>query len=47
MGTDKKKRGGTLHFVVLEAIGKAVTKSDIPDGLVTQSIDRVLSGAVS
>jgi 3-dehydroquinate synthase len=47
MGTDKKKRGGTLHFVVLEALGKAVTKSDIPDGLVTQSIDRVLSGAVS
>jgi 3-dehydroquinate synthase len=47
MGTDKKKRGGSLHFVVLEAIGKAVTKSNIPDGLVIQSIERVLSGTVS
>jgi 3-dehydroquinate synthase len=45
MGTDKKKRGGSIHYVVLERIGKAVMKTDIPDGLVVESIEKALSAA--
>jgi 3-dehydroquinate synthase len=41
MDSDKKKRGGSIHYVVLERIGKAVIKKDIPEQLVRQSIGAV------
>jgi 3-dehydroquinate synthase len=43
MGADKKKRGGSIHYVVLEAIGRAVTKAGIREELVKACIDDVLS----
>ena len=42
MGSDKKKRGGSIHYVVLERIGKAVTKKDIPEQLVRECVERVI-----
>ena len=42
MGSDKKKRGGSIHFVVLERIGKAVTKTNIPERLVRECVERVI-----
>ncbi len=42
IGSDKKKRGGSIHYVVLERIGRAVTKTGIPDRLVQECIERVL-----
>ena len=42
MGRDKKRRGGTLHFIVLEDIGKAAIRTDIPEGMVLESIKTVL-----
>jgi 3-dehydroquinate synthase len=44
MGYDKKKRGGSVHYVVLERIGKAVTKTGIPEKLVRESIESVIHG---
>ena len=41
MDSDKKKRGGSIHHVVLERIGKAVTKKDVPEQLVRQSVEAV------
>jgi 3-dehydroquinate synthase len=42
MSSDKKKRGGSIHYVVLERIGKAITKRDIPDRLVQECIEGVM-----
>jgi len=42
MGKDKKRRGGSLYYIVLEKIGRAVTKTDVPDSMVMDSIRRVL-----
>jgi 3-dehydroquinate synthase len=42
MGSDKKKRGGSLHYVVLERIGKAVTKKDIPERFVQACVEAVI-----
>lgn len=36
MSRDKKTRGGALRFVVLEALGRAATRADVPDALVEQ-----------
>lgn len=44
MDSDKKKRGGSIHHVVLERIGKAVTKKDIPEQLVRRSVEAVTGG---
>jgi 3-dehydroquinate synthase len=43
MGADKKKRGGSIHYVVLESTGRAVTKTGIPDEQLLACIDSVLS----
>jgi 3-dehydroquinate synthase len=43
MGRDKKKRGGRLHFVVLEKPGMAVTRTDLSDQMVMHCIDQVLT----
>lgn len=42
MSSDKKKRGGSIHYVVLERIGRAVTKTGIPDRLVRDCIKSVI-----
>ncbi len=42
MGSDKKKRGGSIHYVVLERIGRAVIKTGIPDRLVRECIKSVI-----
>jgi 3-dehydroquinate synthase len=42
MGSDKKKRGGSIQYVVLEGIGRAVTKTGIPDKLVRECIESVI-----
>ncbi len=42
MGKDKKKRGGLLHFIVLENIGSAVSKTGLPKKIVLDCIQRVL-----
>jgi 3-dehydroquinate synthetase len=42
MSSDKKKRGGSIHYVVLERIGKAITKRDIPDRLVQECLEGVI-----
>ena len=42
MGRDKKQRGGSLHFIVLEEIGKAAVRKDIPERMVLESIELVL-----
>jgi 3-dehydroquinate synthase len=42
MGSDKKRRGGSIHFVLLQAVGRAVTRKDIPRRLVLDSIEAVI-----
>jgi 3-dehydroquinate synthase len=42
MGRDKKRRGGALHFIVLEDIGKAAIRKDIPESMVLECIEAVL-----
>jgi 3-dehydroquinate synthase len=42
LGKDKKKRGGLLHFIVLEDIGTAVSKTGLPKKIVLDCIQRVL-----
>jgi 3-dehydroquinate synthase len=42
MGKDKKKRGGLLHFIVLEDIGSAVSKTGLPKKIVLDCIQRIL-----
>ena len=37
MGRDKKVRGGKLRFVVMEQLGNAVTKAEVPAELVTDA----------
>jgi 3-dehydroquinate synthase len=44
MGSDKKRRGGSIHFVLLERIGKAVIKKDIPERLVRACIKTIIEG---
>ena len=39
---DKKSRGGTIRWVLLEAAGKATTRSDVPDEVVREAIISVL-----
>jgi 3-dehydroquinate synthase len=42
MGRDKKKRGGRLHFVVLERPGKAVTRTGVSEQVLVRCMDEVL-----
>jgi 3-dehydroquinate synthase len=40
--SDKKSRGGTIRWVLLEGAGKATTRSDVPDEVVREAIISVL-----
>jgi 3-dehydroquinate synthase len=38
MGVDKKTEGGKLRFVLLDGIGAASIRADVPDGLLQQAL---------
>jgi 3-dehydroquinate synthase len=38
MGVDKKAEGGRLHFVLLDAIGAASVRADVPAGQLQQAL---------
>jgi len=40
---DKKVRAGNIHWVLLEEIGKAVIRDDVPDDTVRRAVETVLS----
>lgn len=40
---DKKVRGGAVRWVLLEAIGRAVTRNDVPDAVVREAVAAVTS----
>jgi 3-dehydroquinate synthase len=40
--SDKKSRGGTIRWVLLEGPGKATTRRDVPDDIVREAILSVL-----
>jgi 3-dehydroquinate synthase len=39
MSIDKKAAGGRIRFILLEAIGRAILRDDIPSELVRSVID--------
>lgn len=41
--SDKKVRGGTVRWVLLEAIGRAVTRDDVPEAVVREAVAAVTS----
>ena len=41
MRSDKKTTGGSIRWVLLEALGSAVTRSDVPDDLVDEALARL------
>ena len=41
MLSDKKTSGKTIHWVLLDGIGNAVTRSDVPDQLVQETLRRL------
>ena len=42
--TDKKSRGGSIRWVLLEGHGRATTRRNIPEELVRKAIEEVISG---
>ena len=42
LALDKKMRAGSIRWVLLEDIGRAVLRDDVPAGLVAQALDHVL-----
>ena len=44
MTMDKKTAAGSVRWVLLNGIGKALTRADVPPGLVDEALDVVLSG---
>ena len=42
--SDKKSRGGSIRWVLLEGPGKATTRRDVPDSVVRDAVDEVLAG---
>jgi len=40
--SDKKSRGGTIRWVLLEGLGKATTRRDVPDEIVREAILSVI-----
>lgn len=40
--SDKKVRGGSVRWVLLEGPGKAVTRRDVPDDVVTEAVSEVI-----
>lgn len=41
--TDKKSRGGSIRWVLLEGPGKAVTRNDVPDEVVLEAVEEVIA----
>ena len=41
--SDKKSRGGSIRWVLLEGPGKATTRENIPDSVVLDSVRSVLN----
>jgi 3-dehydroquinate synthetase len=41
MTLDKKTSGGTIRWVLLESIGNATTRTDVPPDLVEQALRRL------
>ena len=41
--TDKKTRGGSIRWVLLEGPGRATTRRDVPDGVVRRAIESVIA----
>jgi len=41
MQLDKKARGGRVHFVLLERIGAALLRADVPAGVIDQTLSRL------
>ena len=41
--SDKKSRGGTIRWVLLEGPGQATTRRDVPDDIVLEAVQAVLS----
>jgi 3-dehydroquinate synthase len=44
MSMDKKTTAGSVRWVLLDGIGRAVTRADVPTGLVDEALDVVLGG---
>ena len=42
--SDKKSRGGSIRWVLLEGPGKATTRRDVPDSVVRDAVEEVLAG---
>ena len=43
MSLDKKTRGGSITWVLLEGVGKAVLRRDVPTGLVEETLSTLVS----
>ncbi len=41
--SDKKSRGGTIRWVLLEGPGKAVTRRDVPEEVVREAVEKVIA----
>jgi 3-dehydroquinate synthetase len=41
MRLDKKARGGRLHFVLLERLGMALLRADVPAGAIDHTLSRL------
>jgi 3-dehydroquinate synthase len=41
MRVDKKAKGGRIHFVLLERLGAALLRADIPAGTIDQTLSRL------
>ena len=42
--SDKKSRGGSIRWVLLEGPGKSTTRRDVPDSVVRDAVEEVLAG---
>jgi 3-dehydroquinate synthase len=42
--SDKKSRGGSIRWVLLEGPGKAVTRRDVPEDVVREAVEGVIAG---
>lgn len=40
--SDKKSKGGTIRWVLLEGAGKATTRRDVPDDIVLEAVNAIL-----
>ena len=42
--SDKKTRGGTVRWVLLEGPGKATTRREVPENIVREAVEEVIAG---